>query len=765
MGRRTYVPVGNGRKGPRIKAGTSTVPLGDLPKVKRINIVGKVIHSASDAAQLFSVFRDPRIEIFNVAYFSRYGKVLAHTAWTCGLPSLSPSVYSYTLDDGFSKIQKTLEHLGASHIWIAHNHPTGNPNPSAQDEIVTENYRSYFKDKFAGHIILDHKEYSLYESDFFNNRSFETHTFKEPVKKLISKRLEDTVSASNPVDIARIFKKVFSSNEDVTAHAILDHKNRVVSWVYGGDNFSSELKEYMRAAGGTRVTTLTNNGLLYGKYCSRADQSLSTENNVLLDVILVNRWTGNYIKSHANDDFYRGATWQHFEEKKISYVVNSLSSKKEMDLNQPPARRDNNVKENTMASYPEKIALQHFLALTYLVDTEKIAKTAYINEIAAGRPYKPNEDKPKDKYDKFGSLIRYEEIFNLSEQSVAHEKMESFNKDKYDDALLSLLWKRDNLIKKNTMSDSIDSEREAMIKQGLDQPSARQDTNIKENTMSDENIPNAEHSPSSEEAAFQHALNQRSKVTQGLKNGTLSCLPGADGFADTQPAFNIMTGKIYHGANLLFLKDHQKQLGFPTGEYITAYQISNASKDNPDIAIKPGEKSVILHFSEKNEDTGIYEKKNVQLYNIAQVTTPLALKHWVLEQEYSKIDRMSVQFGESFNPLEYRSVQYNEREPGPVITCKSTDPEKYLGQYFAAVSMGGKFQASPEQANEFSQKLEASLYEKMENGHTNPFKLSKISIDASQHCKEVIREIKTGHAITPEQKQEQKQEQSLGRGR
>ena len=79
--------------------------------------------------------------------------------------------------------------------------------------------------------------------------------------------------------------------------------------------------------------------------------------------------------------------------------------------------------------------------------------------------------------------------------------------------------------------------------------------------------------------------------------------------------------------------------------------------------------------------------------------------------------------------------------------------------------MGGKFKVDQEQSKEFSQKMEAALYENMENGHTNPFKLSKISNEASQHCKKVITELKAGPKLNQEQEHEQHQEQNRGRSR
>jgi hypothetical protein len=71
------------------------------------------------------------------------------------------------------------------------------------------------------------------------------------------------------------------------------------------------------------------------------------------------------------------------------------------------------------------------------------------------------------------------------------------------------------------------------------------------------------------EQAFLTAVHQRNVIAEALKNGSLSCLPGKDGYADTSPAVNIANGTRYHGANLLCLKENQKQNGFPTAEYVS----------------------------------------------------------------------------------------------------------------------------------------------------------------------------------------------------
>lgn len=248
----------------------------------------------------------------------------------------------------------------------------------------------------------------------------------------------------------------------------------------------------------------------------------------------------------------------------------------------------------------------------------------------------------------------------------------------------------------------------------------------------------AERTP--EEIAFANTLHQRRVVSEALKAGTLSCLPGADGFADTAPAVNLANGTRYHGANLLYLKEHQKQNEFPTAEYATAEQIAKSGN-----SVRQGQKGVTVSFSEKNDETGQWEQRNVRLFNVAQTAKPWEFKKWAEQQiqakEQDRQDFLKSQYGDNYKPPEQK-----EKAPGPDIVCSSTDPVKYLGQYLAAVSMGGRFKASPEQAAEFSSKMDTSLFQPMENGYPNPFKLSKICNEAGGYCKEVIKELRNEQA-------------------
>ncbi|MDR1389524.1 MAG: ssDNA-binding domain-containing protein [Treponema sp.] len=274
------------------------------------------------------------------------------------------------------------------------------------------------------------------------------------------------------------------------------------------------------------------------------------------------------------------------------------------------------------------------------------------------------------------------------------------------------------------------------------------------------------------EQAFLSQLHQRKVIADALKAGKLSCLPGADGYADTAPAVNLANGTRYHGATLLQLKEFQREKGFPTAEYVTQDAIQKSG-----VPVQRGKHGVGISFSVKNEQ-GVWEHRQANLFNVAQTAKPWKVREWAAEQLEEQLqkkqDFLKTQFGESYQPKE-RSAR-----PGPEITCTSTDPEKYLGEYLAAVSMGGKFKASGEQAAEFGKKFEESLFErgvfidgkfkvtdeqaefgKKSESHTNPFKLTKICNAAGEHCKAVCAEIRK------EQKLElsQKQEQTRGLGR
>jgi hypothetical protein len=384
--------------------------------------------------------------------------------------------------------------------------------------------------------------------------------------------------------------------------------------------------------------------------------------------------------------------------------------------------------------------METFWRVRYQVDTKKKENTSDINPITSF------DGKPKPEFLESGSIIQYSEYFNFSDEPVAYKKMQSFQTGEFTNALNSLLEKRNINSKENFMSEQ----------QNTGERVFRPPVNAAEEVAKNE--------------AFINMKHQRKVVIDGLTNGTLSCLPGEDGFADTQPAVNLVTGKYYHGANMLDLKDHQKKNGFPTAEYVTEHQIEKAKENYPELSIKQGEKGLSIHWEDKNDQTGAWEKKSVFLFNVAQTTNPEEMKMYAEQRQQE----------ERQNYIDYKRKSYpgwepqepKQKGPGPVIECSSTEPEKYLGQYFAAVSIGGKFKVSEEQAAEFAQKMGSALDAKFkklnaegeyeEQDYPDIRNLSKISNAASAYCKDVIQ-LSRQQENKEQYKNQQEQTQSRGR--
>jgi hypothetical protein len=237
-------------------------------------------------------------------------------------------------------------------------------------------------------------------------------------------------------------------------------------------------------------------------------------------------------------------------------------------------------------------------------------------------------------------------------------------------------------------------------------------------------------SPTVNDLAFLNAARQQKAVVGSIKNWTMPCLPNSSGYADTAPAVNIVDGTQYQGANLLILKEHQKRNCFTTAEYISEEQVNKARLDRPRISIKQGEEGISIFFNTKDESSGGgWESKYVRLFNVAQASNPWEVKAWANEQRQEKIEFL-------------QKAPEAKQKQGPEIVCSSSDPAKYLGQYFAAVTMGRPFKASTEMAVQFAQKMEASLTQTIGKGHINPFQLSKISNEASLYCKDYMAELK-----------------------
>jgi hypothetical protein len=132
-----------------------------------------------------------------------------------------------------------------------------------------------------------------------------------------------------------------------------------------------------------------------------------------------------------------------------------------------------------------------------------------------------------------------------------------------------------------------------------------------------------------EEIAFQNAINQRDIVSYAIKTGELSCMNG-----DTKPALNIANGTVYKGVNQLVLKEHQKSFGFHDAQYLTYDAMHKAGEDLRESEYNNG---VSISFSALNKDTGKWETKNTELYNVEQCWAPDEVTDYYKKQHENEL--------------------------------------------------------------------------------------------------------------------------------
>jgi len=723
LGRRNVsVRIGDEKQSPSIGPGITISQLGNLSAVKNISIIGSSISTAKDAAIVFSPFRDPRIELFNIVLTDSDKKILSHTAWTSTLPSCTIATYG---SDFFDRLKDKMKKLNAEYITLFHNHPSSVTDPSLQDIKITQNFIRRFPGQFYNHIILDYNEYTVIN----RNEQITTYKFDKPLQNYNSYNRNFIKQIKEPKDIVILFKDIFLQKKINMVFAVLDNSNRIVSWVPGDNCNINDVKHYMRLSGGSKIIAISNNELLFNKTVDIAKNTYGTDLDIFLNVIKVNPETAQY----EHDYFGYGGQWQLFEKPAFHFLV-----------------------KNEITPMP---------VITYISDNkENIMQHTQSNKWSDVKPDKSWWVLAFQKDDKIifvvddGDKIDHHYIKNLKNTHGSEYEIYGPYSSKNSASSAVVEIEKDIKQKIAKVSESHNNSVHGM----------ENNYKVKEKTMSDEiNAEMVENTKDLKEQAFLNAVHQRKVIADALKVGTLSCLPGDNGAADTKPAVNLVNGTFYHGSTLLYLKEVQKKEGYPTAEWASIEQIQKAQEENPAIAIRKGQHGVTLNVSEKIKGTDDqYESKTIKLFNVAQTVHPGELKTWAEQKQQEKLQE-KLEYLRSQYGSNYQLPSVTEKTPGPEIVCSSTVPDEYIGQYLAAVSMGGQFKASPEQAKEFGQKMEAELYkgigkisEKTGQEVSDPFSFSKIGIAASTYCKEYMKSL---NLELRKQNHEQKQEKQRGR--
>lgn len=167
-------------------AGGDNRPALALPKFakefernRKIDFVGRDVKDNKDAAELAALMRSPFIEHFQVM-FVKDGILRAHQVLSSGQPNY---VHFKDLIRLISSITAAARRLDVTEIYLAHNHPTGDPTPS-QDDIKLTHYLGHRLQQngitIKGHIVTDGNKYAVINAATLTDKSlYKTESFAE----------------------------------------------------------------------------------------------------------------------------------------------------------------------------------------------------------------------------------------------------------------------------------------------------------------------------------------------------------------------------------------------------------------------------------------------------------------------------------------------------------------------------------------------------------------------------------------------------------
>ena len=114
----------------------------------------KINNSKEIAVYLKTILKDFNYEVFVALLLNRSHKIISYEI-------ISKGGISGTVADPRIILKKALD-AGASSLIICHNHPSGNLQPSQQDDLLTQKIKSaalYFDIKLLDHIIVSEEGY------------------------------------------------------------------------------------------------------------------------------------------------------------------------------------------------------------------------------------------------------------------------------------------------------------------------------------------------------------------------------------------------------------------------------------------------------------------------------------------------------------------------------------------------------------------------------------------------------------------------------
>ena len=134
----------------------------DLIKDQKTTLIGKQVNTGEELATLAQVYRNPRWEMLRYFITDAKGRILTQTGLTARLPStVAPFESGTDVNDWVDSIEN-IE--GAAHVWMVHNHPSGDSRPSKADVNTTRKIANAMSKRglklSLDHIVINSNNYS-----------------------------------------------------------------------------------------------------------------------------------------------------------------------------------------------------------------------------------------------------------------------------------------------------------------------------------------------------------------------------------------------------------------------------------------------------------------------------------------------------------------------------------------------------------------------------------------------------------------------------
>ncbi len=141
--------------------GVKTVGLGITPQLEdkgQVSLKGHTVKNIEELATLAQVYRNPSYETLRVFYL-KGRKIVGQEGVTSRLAG-----HVEMFEGHREGIKEKIKSLGANGVYIMHNHPSGDPTPSALDTKMTRGMSSEIKE-IIGHVVINSGKFAFIDTD------------------------------------------------------------------------------------------------------------------------------------------------------------------------------------------------------------------------------------------------------------------------------------------------------------------------------------------------------------------------------------------------------------------------------------------------------------------------------------------------------------------------------------------------------------------------------------------------------------------------